>query len=183
MSTATDASALLRARGPLPAELVVDIVTAVANQIDAWTADGLVHGTVQPAEIDVLLDGEILVTTALSGFPSPSEILSPTVLMSNARYLAPEVLNGTLFGPSADTYSLACSAYELLTGSLPFAGGTAAEMMARASGGPAPATDLLGDLDVVLATALAPDPRDRYESAGEFAAAIRRAIGNRRAPG
>lgn len=175
MSIATDASALLAARGPLRDELVVEVVTAVADQLDAWAGEGLVYATAQPAEIEVLLGGGWLVEARLTGFPSPPEVLSPTVLVANARYIAPELVDGKAFGPSADTYALACTAYELLTGPEPFTGGTVAEMMARASGGVVPDVGLPGDLGVVLATALAPDPRDRYETASEFAEALRRA--------
>ncbi|KXP08715.1 protein kinase domain-containing protein [Tsukamurella pseudospumae] len=179
----TTAAALLAVRGTLSAELVVDIVGAIADQLDSWATEGLVYGTVQSSEIDVLLDGDVLVAAALTGFPSPPEVLRPTVLMANARYIAPELLRGNPFSPSVDQYSLACTAFELMTGTEPFAAGTVAETMARAGRGVVPAADLPGDLGVVLATALAPDPHDRYESAGEFAAALRRAVWDHHAPG
>ncbi|NKY20795.1 hypothetical protein [Tsukamurella spumae] len=182
-TTVTTAAALLVERGALAADLVVDIISVVADQLDGWAADGLVYGTVQPDRITVLLNVEALVEARLTGFPSPPEVLSPTMLMANARYLAPELLSGNDFTTGADTYSLACTAFELLRGSVSFAGGTVAEMLARASRGVLPAADLPGDLGVVLATALAPDPCDRYESAGAFSAALRRAVCDRHAPG
>lgn len=174
---ASTAEALLAERGALLPELVVEVVAAVADQLDSWAADGLVYGTVQPSEIDVLLDGDVLVAAAITGFPSPPETLSPTVLMAKARFLAPELLGGNVFGPGTDTYALACTAFELLSGRAPFAGRSVLEMMGRAARGAVLATCLPGDLGIVLATALAPDPRDRYETAGEFAAVLRRAIG------
>lgn len=181
--TATTAEALLRGGGPLLGDLVADIVAAVACQLDAWAAEGLVYGTVQSAEIDLIINGDALVEARLTGFPSPLEVLSPTVLMANARYLAPELLHGKVFGAGADPYALACTAYELLTSTPPFAGGSVSEMLERASGGAVPTTDLPGDLDVVLVTALAPDSRDRYATAGEFAEALRRAAEGGRSAG
>lgn len=181
--SAQTAAALLHSWGPLTVELVADIVAAAADQLDAWAGDGLVYGTVQPDQIELILDSDRLIEARLRGFPSSAEILSPTLLLFNARYVDPAVLGDAAFGPGADVYALACAAFELLTGTAPFAGGKVAEMMERASGGVVPTTDLPGDLGVVLATALAPDPRHRYETAGDFATALRRAAGNLELPG
>ncbi|MEC4612883.1 hypothetical protein ACFWXB_13865 [Tsukamurella tyrosinosolvens] len=68
---------------------MADIVTAIADQLDAWAREGTVYGTVQPDQIEVLLDQGNLVEARLTGFPSRPEVLSPTVLTANARYVAP----------------------------------------------------------------------------------------------
>lgn len=173
----SDAATLIEVHGPLPLELVADIVTAVADQLDAWAREGMVYGTVQPDQIEVLLDQGNLVEARLTGFPSRPEVLSPTVLMANARYVAPELVRSIRFEPTADLWALGRTTFELLAATLPFASGTAAEMMEMAARGVARHRGLPGDVDVVIGTVLAPDPRDRYETAGEFAAALRRACG------
>ncbi|MGV7852307.1 serine/threonine protein kinase, partial [Mycobacterium kansasii] len=82
----------------------------------------------------------------------------------------------------ADVYSLGCTFFRLLTGSVPFPGYSTAAAMAHAHVEQAapkllallPWTPLA--LDEVMSKALAKRPADRYTTAGEFAAAATHAL-------
>src|SRR5262249_25141024 len=71
--------------------------------------------------------------------------------------------------------------YRALTGRRPFEGGTQEVLMAHLQGTPADPSaiepSLPPALDAVVRKALARDPRQRYASAGEFARALRSAVG------
>jgi hypothetical protein len=78
----------------------------------------------------------------------------------------------------ADQYSLACMAFALLTGNLPFRRQeTMATLFAHMNDPVPPLSRYRGDLppgtDAVLARGLAKEPQDRYARCGEFAAALR----------
>lgn len=97
-------------------------------------------------------------------------------------YAAPEQITGELVAEPADEYGLACSAFELLTGSPPFRGDAAAAVRFARTGGPPPRPtgrrpDLPVAADAVFARALARLPADRYRSCGRFAQALREAFG------
>ena len=99
-------------------------------------------------------------------------------------YMAPEQIDPSFgpIGPWTDEYAAALIAYRLLTGKLPFEGKNQQEMMiARLRSEPIPASNRRPDLseavDRVLLKAMAREPGDRYQTAPEFAQALRAAAG------
>ncbi len=80
--------------------------------------------------------------------------------------MSPEQWRADRVGPAADVYSLGCVLYETVTGIAPFA---------RREGDAEP--EMPRGLDAVIERAVAPDPSDRYASAGELIAAARECQG------
>jgi serine/threonine protein kinase len=77
---------------------------------------------------------------------------------------------------------LACVAYELLTGSVPFERDQGMAVLLAHLSEPPPSLgsrrpDLPAAADQVLARALAKEPQERYGSCGHFADALREALG------
>src|SRR5581483_8642423 len=97
-------------------------------------------------------------------------------------YSAPEQISGRPVDDRADQYSLACVAYTLLAGAVPFERSQPMAALYAHLFQPPPALtsvrqDLPGEVDRVLARALAKEPEDRYPSCGGFADALRAALG------
>jgi hypothetical protein len=97
-------------------------------------------------------------------------------------YVAPEQIEGKSVDGRADQYALACAAFELLAGQPPFRRDEAtAVIWSHLSVPPPPLTELRPDLPTgtndVLARAMAKAPGDRYEGCGDFAEALRQALG------
>ncbi|MBC7917437.1 MAG: serine/threonine protein kinase [Rhodoferax sp.] len=112
-------------------------------------------------------------------------------------YCAPEQVTGEATGVAADVFSLGVLAFELITGTMPFAGEnrtalehaivhTEAKSIARAlqgapssvAGRPTDAARAQGDLDAIVAKALRKNPADRYPTVGAFAADLERWLNN-----
>ena len=98
-------------------------------------------------------------------------------VLGTPEYMAPELVSGDSAGPAADRYSLGVVAYQMLTGRVPFQGNTpGATLMAQIHDPLPPARDLNPELSVdvavVLDRALSKAPAERYESAGDFIAAL-----------
>ena len=95
-------------------------------------------------------------------------------------YAAPEQLMGDRMDGRADQYSLAATAYHLLTGSPLFPQSNPAAVISRHLNTPPPAlADTrpgLAALDPVLAVALAKAPADRFASCTDFARAFAHAV-------
>src|SRR5258705_118964 len=96
-----------------------------------------------------------------------------------AQYLSPEQAKGASVDQTSDLYSVGVVLYELLTGVVPFSGDTPVEIaMKHLSTVPEPPSakraDVPRDLDLVVMRALAKDPSERYQSAEEMDADLRR---------
>ncbi len=100
-------------------------------------------------------------------------------IMGSPRYMAPEQWeNAVKADARSDIYALGVTAYELLTGEVPFKG-TGANLMIGHLTEPVPS---LGNafpekLNLVVAKAMAKKPKERYKTALEFAQAIREVTG------
>lgn len=177
----SDARSTVRREGALPAGRAVPIVAQIASALDAAHAAGLVHGDLKPANILIQALAGQPERAYLSDFgqgraPAPGPALAGTRQVSEALdCIAPEQIDGEQADGRADQYSLACVAFELLTGAPPF---RRDELAAPPPGPQLPpsAASLLPGLppavDSVLSTALAVAPADRYASCGAFADAL-----------
>ena len=178
---------LQRAGGILQPDQAADLVTQVAAALDAAHAAGLVHRDVKPANI--LIDAApgrtehaFLSDFGLSKGASSSTGLTATgQFLGTPDYCAPEQVRGGAMDGRLDQYALACVAFVLLTGTLPFRRGDAMATLFAHVHDPVPAASvsragLSPALDAVLARGMAKAPADRFASCGEFAGALRAAL-------
>ena len=178
---------MLEREGALPPDRAADFVSQVASALDAAHSVGLVHRDVKP--------GNILVDTRpgrpdhvyLSDFGivrrAASERLTRVgVNVGTPDYMAPEQIAGQDVDGRTDQYSLACVTVQLLTGALPFQRDQLPALIyAHLSALPPSLVsrrpELPAAVDPVVARAMAKTPEERYESCGDFADALREALG------
>ncbi len=181
-----DLSSLI-AEGPLSAERAVDLVTQVADALDAAHAQSLVHRDVKPS--NVLLVGTERAQRGvayLTDFGIARALDGPTVSrtamgMGSASYMAPERFTGDDWDERVDVYSLACVLVECLLGHRPFEAESLPSVMhAHLVREPPRPTgerpDLPAALDDVVAHGMAKDPAARFPTAGALAEAARAAL-------
>jgi len=178
------ADVLQRAGGVLEPGRAAAFIEQVASALDAAHAAGLVHRDVKP--------GNILVDVAqgrgehayLSDFGLSKRAMAASGLTATGTFLgtpdycAPEQIRGLPVDGRCDQYSLACMAFALLTGNLPFRRPESMATLFAHLNDPVPPlaryrVDLPPGTDAVLARGLAKEPQDRYQRCGEFAAALR----------
>jgi serine/threonine-protein kinase len=151
---------LLRRESRLAPAAATRIVSQVAGALDALHAERLIHRDVKPANILLAIDGDAhladfgLVRGELDGMTAPG------IAVGTLSYLAPELLRGESAGPASDAYALAAVAYRALTGTLPYAARTIADLVEAQRGRPAPMSSLQPELapamNAVVMAALGP---------------------------
>jgi serine/threonine protein kinase len=182
----TDLARVVAEEGALEPRRAVDLLSQVAEALDAAHEKGLVHRDVKPSNVLIakaagrehcyLGDfGLTKRTGSLSGVTAAGEIVG------TLEYVAPEQITGDPLDERSDVYSLGCVLYECLTGQSPFPRATdVALLWAHVHEEPTPPSkarpELPKELDTVLARALAKEPGRRYRSAGELVAATRSAL-------
>jgi len=182
----TDAGRLLEEkyrRGMPPAE-VVRIVTAVADALDYAHQRQLLHRDVKPANILLaeLDSGSWRAMLADFGIArrvdDSSGLTQSNMAVGTVAYAAPEQLMGQPLDGRADQYSLAATAFELLTGSHLYLDRNPAVVISHHVSAPPPAIadrkPELSRLGPVLSKALAKSPGDRYDTCTDFANALAR---------
>lgn len=183
----TDAAALLRTGGPVPAERAVHIIAAVARGLDHAHRAGMVHRDVKPANILLETIPGQPDRVAITDFGIARGAANSTVLtqagsvLATLAYAAPEQLTGAPADQRVDVYALGCTLYELLTGTPPYPRPTAEGVIRAHLEDPPPrpsatVTALPAAIDAVIATALAKDPGRRYDSCGALADAAAAAL-------
>ena len=182
----SDLARVVAEDGALEPRRALDLLSQVAEALDAAHEKGLVHRDVKPSNVLIaeaagrehcyLGDfGLTKRTGSLSGVSVAGEIVG------TLEYVAPEQITGDPLDERADVYSLGCVLYECLTGQSPFPRATdVALLWAHVHEEPTPPSQarpgLPKELDTVLARALAKEPGRRYRSAGELVAATRSAL-------
>ena len=161
--------------GRLSWEETLRLVGEMASALDYAHGKGVLHRDLKPA--NVLLDPETGSVLTDFGFVriladnSMSVSLSGGVVGTPA-YIAPEVWKGQNATAQTDLYALGCILYEMLMGEKRFTGQTSpAVMMAHFKPPPLPTDwpeDVPPGVNEVLERAMAPEPEERYASAGEL---------------
>ena len=184
-----DAGRLVREQYPngMPPWEVTDIVSAVADALDYAHARGLLHRDVKPPNILVTHPerGRRRIVLADFGIAravgEANGLTAANVTVGTVYYASPEQLMGARLDGRSDQYSLAATAYQLLSGSPMFGSSNAAAVIGQHLNAPPPR---LGDfrpalsrLDPVLAKALSKNPDDRFRTCTEFANALRQVSG------
>ena len=173
---------VLREHGAQPPGQVLQWLEQAARALDAAHSNGIVHRDVKPANLLLDRDGNLHVADfGIASATGMDSLTRPGTVLGTAGYLSPEQAQGERATPASDRYALAVVAFELLTGTRPFAADTpTAEAMAHVNA-EVPAISqrqptIPIELDNCFRRALAKDPADRFASALDFVSALRSAL-------
>ena len=177
-----DLANLLAREPELAPERAVRIIAQVAAALDAAHARGLVHRDVKPANVLIGAEEHVYLTDfGLTKHASQDALTKTGLFVGSVDYAAPEQIRGEAMDARTDVYSLGCVLYQTLTKRLPYdKPADVAKMYAHVSEPPplvsAARLDGSTAFDAVVVQAMAKEPDDRYQSAGELAKAAQDAL-------
>ncbi|MFC9896118.1 serine/threonine-protein kinase [Nocardia sp. NPDC127579] len=170
----------------LPPQRAVQIIAETAAALDYAHRMNVLHRDVKPANILLARgSGRERVLLTDFGIARPREdtkqLTQTGTFTATLAYAAPEQLTGAQLDDRTDQYSLACTLFWLLSGSVPFdSPHAAAVIQGHLQQPPPPVSSLRADLpaglDQAIGRALAKRPADRYGSCVEFAAEVQRVL-------
>jgi len=139
---------------------------------------GIVHRDVSPNNVLVSARGEVKLFDF--GIVKAEGRVTKTehgVVKGNVSFMSPEQARGTDIDGRGDLFSMGLVIFYCLTGEVLYRGNTTYELLVRAATGPDPEEQariaaLPGPCAEIVGRALRVDPGERYQSAGEFAAAL-----------
>ena len=175
---ALSVSDILSIHGMFPVMRAGRIIRQIASALNEVHQEGILHRDLRPSNIIVEPgDGDSDQATLVNLGASNGD---PTEY--NLLYKAPEVLDGRVSTIASDIFSLAVVAFEMLTGTLPFNGRTAKEVVRSQYGGlellpTRVRPELPSAVDAILDRALAFSVSDRFVKARDFGDALFAAIG------
>jgi ABC-type amino acid transport substrate-binding protein len=159
----------------------VKVAEQVGAALDAAHAAGLIHRDVKPSNILITdRDFVYLIDFGLARTAGEAGLTTAGSTLGTMAYMAPERFEGKPVDPTSDIYALTCVLYECLTGARPYPAESLEQQIAGHMAKPIPRPSAidpkLAAFDEVIAKGMAKMPAKRYQSAGELAAAARRAL-------
>jgi serine/threonine-protein kinase len=179
-------SRMIGQRGPIPQHICVPMVTQALAGVGEAHRRSIIHRDLKPANLMLCKSGVVKVMDfGIAKIEQAPGLTRTTTVMGTPYYMAPEQVDPGRFGMSrvdarADIYAMGITLYELLAGEVPFRGATEFSIQrAHLEQAPQPPTVYYPHIapavvEAVL-RAIAKDPRDRFQSAEEFADALEKA--------
>src|SRR6266566_3849282 len=170
----------------LPLETIVSYVKQVAAALQYAHDKRLIHRDVKPENILLGPNNEVWLSDfGIASVAHSSRSLNTERSGGTVPYMAPEQIQGRP-RPASDQYALGIIAYEWLCGERPFTG-TAIEIAMQHALTPPPSLRGKGptisvEVEQVVMTALAKDPKQRFASVQSFATALEQARGAAQRP-
>jgi serine/threonine-protein kinase len=172
---------VLRQFGRLSAEQALTILDPVLQALEAAHSAGFVHRDVKPENVLLTDDGRVKVADfglARAISAATSTAATQGLLIGTVAYLSPEQVERGIADARSDVYGAGILLYEMVTGTVPFAGETplAVAYQHVNAAVPAPSSVRPGvpsTMDALVARSTARDADDRYPDAASFLADVR----------
>ena len=173
-------------RHPVPPRLVVALLDDVLGALEEAHEAGIVHRDLKSENVLVVERGDDVEAKVcdfgivkLYGQQQSTALTARGYVCGTPEFMAPEQIRGEAVDARTDVYAVGCLLYHLLTGHLPFEGGSSHAILRRhLKEPPVPPSERAGGvivppgLERVCLKALAKDPAQRFASAAQMRRAL-----------
>jgi Tol biopolymer transport system component len=175
------------AHGPIPPLQALTIAIQICDALDKAHRSGIIHRDLKPANVMLtkagakLLDfglaksaAPVVAASGLSMLPTtPHNLTAQGTILGTFQYMAPEQIEGMEADARTDIFALGALLFEALAGRPAFEGKTRASLLGAILKDEPPRASSVQPLapkalDRIVATCVAKDPDDRYQSARDL---------------
>ncbi|MEW6737710.1 MAG: serine/threonine-protein kinase [Acidobacteriota bacterium] len=163
-------------QGALGYEKAIPLFCQALEGIEHAHRFGIVHRDIKPANIMLTDDGTVKVMDfGIARVLGANRMTRTGLIIGTLAYMSPEQVNSQEIDARSDIYSLGILLYEMLTGRVPFQANSEYEIMkAHVEAIPLPPRHIVPNVPIpieqAVLRALAKNPLDRFQTAGEFRA-------------
>ncbi|MEJ2721730.1 MAG: tetratricopeptide repeat-containing serine/threonine-protein kinase, partial [bacterium] len=163
------------ARGPMPLFEAVDVAKQAAQGLAKAHEAGIVHRDIKPANIVVTQDGVVkILDFGIAKLGDRTRVTHTGATLGTISYMSPEQAKGDDVDARTDVWALGVTLYEMLTGQVPFRAAHDTAVIYSILNEPhepvaAIRPEVPETLTKIVDRALAKDPGNRYQNAGEMA--------------
>lgn len=128
----TDLHELLAQRGKLDKEQAISIVYQLADALEYMHRHSIIHRDIKPKNILMEKNEKPKISDfGIAVLKQESKEHSHSLRAGTITYMSPEQIKGQSLNEKTDVYSLGITAYEMLTGEVPFRGATVASIQIK----------------------------------------------------
>ncbi len=167
-------------KGRLEVKEAVGIAIQIAQGLEAAHDNHIIHRDIKPQNIIISREGKVKVTDFGIAKAATSNTINSNA-MGSVHYISPEQARGGYSDEKSDIYSLGVTLYEMLSGTVPFAGeNTVSVALLHIQGEATPLRQLNPQvpysLEQIVAKCMEKKPERRYMSASDLIADLKRSI-------
>lgn len=167
-------------QGTIDAPRAIRFIQQVLSALAYAHSRGVVHRDIKPSNILVATDDKVKLTDfGIASRTGDPRLTGEGVALGSLFYMSPEQMKAEVVDARSDLYSVGVTLYEMVTGQPPVQGTSFYSILkAHMEGKPRSATELAPhlppDLSRIISKSLEKLPDARFQSAGEFHAALSR---------
>jgi TolB-like protein/Tfp pilus assembly protein PilF len=172
-------------KGPVPVIDALRLAVQIAEALAAAHRRGIVHRDLKPANILVNDSGAKLLDFGLAQMDAPLlsgdatisvSLSEPGVIVGTVAYMSPEQAHGQAVDARSDVFSFGAVLYEVLSGRQAFRGNTLFATITAVVNEEPPPLEAPAALERIVSRCLAKEPRDRFQSMADVAAALEQTV-------
>jgi serine/threonine protein kinase len=129
---------------PMAEEKVLNVARDTAASLSqVWRRHGMIHRDIKPSNLMLTADGELKIldfgiSKQTLATDDDAELTRAGALIGSPYYMSPEQARGGKLDLRADVYGLGATMYHLLTGQVPYEGGSSIEVVSLHISAPEP---------------------------------------------
>lgn len=172
-------------QGALPLREAAFMLQQITSALDYAHRQGVIHRDIKPSNIMIDADGNaFLMDFGIAHISDQKEGLTQTgFAVGTPGYMSPEQALGESVDSRTDIYAIGVVLFQMITGELPYTSETPMGLVLKHMQEPVPIAternpDLPDEVNDIIASAMAKQPENRYQTGGEMVEALMEVVGN-----